>query len=70
MSWMMKKQHFFVEPRKYEKFLETTLKSHFKNYLANFKLPKKIYFVSHLLRDVTGKVLKRILKQNFKDYAN
>ena len=34
-----------------------------KKHLANFKLPKHIYFVEELPKNATGKVLKRVLKE-------
>jgi long-chain acyl-CoA synthetase len=41
---------------------EKELKKYLKKHLANFKLPKHIYFIDKLPRNATGKVLKRELK--------
>ena len=42
---------------------ENDIKKYLKNHLANFKIPKNIYFVDELPKNATGKVLKRVLKQ-------
>ncbi len=42
---------------------ENDIKKYLKNHLANFKIPKNIYFVDDLPKNATGKVLKRVLKQ-------
>ncbi len=42
---------------------ENDVKKYLKNHLANFKVPKNIYFVDELPKNATGKVLKRVLKQ-------
>ncbi len=43
---------------------EAELRSHIRAHLANFKLPKIIYFIDKLPKNATGKVLKRVLKEN------
>ncbi len=42
---------------------EKVLKSYLKKHLANYKIPKHIYTVEELPKNATGKVLKRILKE-------
>ena len=42
---------------------ESNLKNHLKAHLANFKLPKIVYFIDQLPKNATGKVLKRVLKE-------
>ncbi|WP_169942993.1 fatty acid--CoA ligase [Campylobacter sp. RM15925] len=41
---------------------EKTIRAHLKKHLANFKIPKHIHFVKELPKNATGKVLKRVLK--------
>jgi len=41
---------------------ENDIKKYLKNHLANFKVPKNVYFVDELPKNATGKVLKRVLK--------
>jgi len=43
---------------------EHELKIYLKQNLANFKIPKHIYFLEELPKNATGKVLKRVLKEN------
>jgi len=55
---------FIVFKDGYEKSLnENDIKKYLKKHLANFKIPKNIYFVDELPKNATGKVLKRVLKQ-------
>ncbi len=42
---------------------EDELKKHVKSNLANFKVPREIWFMDELPRNATGKVLKRELKE-------
>jgi long-chain acyl-CoA synthetase len=42
---------------------EIGVKRYLKKHLANFKIPKHIYFSKELPKNATGKVLKRILKE-------
>ena len=42
---------------------EDALKKHVKSNLANFKVPREIWFLDELPRNATGKVLKRELKE-------
>ena len=42
---------------------EAGLKAHLRGQLANFKLPKQIHVIEELPKNATGKVLKRVLKE-------
>ncbi len=42
---------------------EGALKRHLKAHLANYKIPKRFYFVEALPKNATGKVLKRALRK-------
>ncbi|MRJ02004.1 MAG: fatty acid--CoA ligase [Epsilonproteobacteria bacterium] len=42
---------------------EREIKNYLKARLANFKIPKAIYFIDQLPKNATGKVLKRVLKE-------
>jgi long-chain acyl-CoA synthetase len=42
---------------------ELQIKKYLKQHLANFKIPKHIFFVKELPKNATGKVLKRVLKE-------
>lgn len=46
-----------------ETIAEKTLKKFLKEHLANFKIPKHIYTVEELPKNATGKVLKRVIKE-------
>jgi acyl-coenzyme A synthetase/AMP-(fatty) acid ligase len=46
---------------------EDELKKHVKSNLANFKVPREIWFLDELPRNATGKVLKRELKEMEKE---
>ena len=56
----------FIETEKEIKANE--IKSFLKQHLANYKIPKHIYFVEELPKNATGKVLKRVLKENIGKY--
>ena len=43
---------------------ESAVKVYLKQHLANFKIPKNVYFLEELPKTATGKVLKRVLKEN------
>ncbi|EKR8080461.1 fatty acid--CoA ligase [Campylobacter fetus] len=43
------------------------IKEFLKKHLANFKIPKHIYFADELPKNAAGKVLKRVLKDKVKD---
>ncbi|MDR1008246.1 MAG: long-chain-fatty-acid--CoA ligase [Campylobacteraceae bacterium] len=46
---------------------ELQIKKYLKQHLANFKIPKHIFFSKELPKNATGKVLKRILKEQVAD---
>jgi long-chain acyl-CoA synthetase len=45
---------------------EAGLKKHMREHLANYKLPKQIHVIDELPKNATGKVLKRVLKEQLK----
>jgi len=45
---------------------EAGLKKYMREHLANFKIPKQIHVIKELPKNATGKVLKRVLKNNLK----
>lgn len=54
----------YVELEREEKALtEAQMKHYLKEHLADFKVPKHVYFVEELPKTATGKVLKRALKE-------
>jgi len=53
----------FVQPKEDAKLNDLEIKKYLKSHLANFKVPKHIYFVEELPKNATGKVLKRVLKE-------
>lgn len=53
----------FIQPKDGISLKENELRAYLKTHLANFKLPKQIYFVEELPKNATGKVLKRVLKE-------
>jgi long-chain acyl-CoA synthetase len=42
-----------------------SIKSELKQHLANFKLPKVVHIVDELPKTATGKILKRVLKEQY-----
>ncbi|HEU5084715.1 MAG TPA: AMP-binding protein [Acidimicrobiales bacterium] len=46
---------------------EAAVKAHVKANLANYKVPRSVWFVDELPRNATGKVLKRELRERFPD---
>ncbi len=48
---------------------EQALKKYMRQHLANYKIPKQIYVIDELPKNATGKVLKRVLKENLKEEA-
>ncbi len=46
---------------------EVSLKKYMREHLANYKIPKQIHVVSELPKNATGKVLKRVLKDNLRE---
>ena len=53
----------FVQLQENVHVSEKELKAYLKEHLANFKIPKHIYFVEELPKNAAGKVLKRVLKE-------
>jgi long-chain acyl-CoA synthetase len=49
---------------------ERKVKSYLKEHLANFKIPKHVYFIEELPKNATNKVLKRKLKEDIDKYIN
>ena len=43
---------------------EAGLKAYMREHLANYKIPKQIHVIDELPKNATGKVLKRVLKEN------
>jgi len=58
----------FVELEDGFNIKESELKRFLKSQLANYKVPKHIYFVEELPKNATGKVLKRVLREKINDY--
>lgn len=58
----------FVEVEDGVEISELELKKFLKNHLANYKVPKHIYFVEDLPKNATGKVLKRKLRENLEKW--
>ena len=50
-----------------ESFDEQGLKRYMREHLANYKLPKQIHLIEELPKNATGKVLKRVLKENLRE---
>jgi len=46
---------------------EAGLKKHLREQLANYKLPRQIHVIEELPKNATGKVLKRVLKEQLKN---
>ena len=55
----------FIQLKEGAELDEATVRNHVRAQLANFKVPKQIYFKDELPRNATGKVLKRVLKEQF-----
>ncbi len=53
----------FIQPKEDTILAEMDIKKYLKVHLANFKVPKVIYMVEELPKNATGKVLKRVLKE-------
>jgi len=52
-----------------KKLDEQGLKKYMREHLANYKIPKQIHVITALPKNATGKVLKRVLKENLKEEA-
>jgi long-chain acyl-CoA synthetase len=48
---------------------EQGLKKYMREHLANYKIPKQIHIIAELPKNATGKVLKRVLKENLREDA-
>ena len=46
---------------------EAGLKKFMREHLANYKIPKQIHVIDELPKNATGKVLKRVLKENLRE---
>jgi long-chain acyl-CoA synthetase len=46
---------------------EMGLKKYMREHLANYKIPKQIHVIKELPKNATGKVLKRVLKDQLKE---
>ena len=46
---------------------EMALKKYMREHLANYKIPKQIHIIQELPKNATGKVLKRVLKEQRKE---
>ena len=55
----------FIQLKEGAELDEATVRNHVRAQWANFKVPKQIYFKDELPRNATGKVLKRVLKEQF-----
>ncbi len=53
----------YIELEDGAKLSEVEVKRFLKEHLANFKIPKSVYFIKELPKNATGKVLKRVLKE-------
>jgi len=60
----------FIEPEENVKINEKQLKNFLKRSLANYKIPKHIYFIENLPKNATGKILKRKLREDLDKYIN
>ena len=60
----------FVELEENAKVDEIELKNFLKKHLANYKIPKHIYFTQNLPKNATGKILKRKLRDNINKWIN
>jgi len=60
----------FVELEDGIEISELELKNFLKKHLANYKIPKHIYFVKDLPKNATGKILKRKLRENIDKWIN
>ncbi len=56
-----------VVPRKGSSLSEAAIIAELKSKIANFKVPKRVYFVDELPRNTMGKVQKNLLRERFAD---
>ena len=59
----------FVQLQENKNIDELSIKKYLKEHLANFKIPKHIYFIDELPKNATNKVLKRKLKEDIQFYT-
>ena len=57
----------FIQPKEGMKLNEPEVRAYLRKNLANFKVPKRIIFKDELPKNATGKVLKRVLKQQLQE---
>lgn len=60
----------FVQLKEGETTTEQELRNFLKDKLANYKIPKHFYFVNELPKNATGKVLKRVLREQINKNNN
>ena len=58
----------FIEPEEDIDINVKELKKFLKEHLANYKIPREIYIIKNLPKNATGKVLKRVLRDNLEEY--
>ncbi|WP_218970371.1 AMP-binding enzyme [Halalkalibacter krulwichiae] len=54
----------YIVTKSHAKLTADEIKSFCKGKLANYKIPKEFDFINELPRNPSGKVLKRILREN------
>lgn len=54
-----------VVPRNGTHITEDQLMTHCRTHLAGFKIPKQVFFVDALPKNPSGKLLKRVLREQF-----
>jgi len=57
-----------VVPREGTQITEDQLMTHCRTHLAGFKTPKQVFFVDTLPKNPSGKLLKRLLRDQFSDH--
>jgi len=45
---------------------EAALRAHLRKHLANYKIPRKFHIIDELPKNATGKILKRVLKEQIR----
>ena len=73
ISYLFSKLDYLFQARGIEveddvEIKESDIKKFLKQYLANYKIPKHIYFIEELPKNATGKVLKRVLREKIDEY--
>jgi long-chain acyl-CoA synthetase len=49
---------------------EAALRKYLREHLANYKIPKQVHTIDELPKNATGKVLKRVLKEQIRAEEN